>query len=100
MSNVVCIYHGSQTILFLATKYMKCQQIYIGAPSVTNLILYHYWEIDCLQNCGELILMIRNHCPAGVCAAPFTWRIPSMGRYSENNFIKIICKVNVSLLPA
>ena len=31
MSNVVCIYHGSLTILFLATKYMKCQQIYASA---------------------------------------------------------------------
>ena len=65
MSNVVCIYHGSQTILFLPTKYYtKCQQIYIGAPSVRNLILYHYWEIYCLQNCDDHILIIRNHCPA------------------------------------
>ena len=63
MSNVVCIYHGSQTILFLATKYMKCQQIQTRAPSVTNLILYHYWEIYCLQNWSDHILMIRNHSP-------------------------------------
>ena len=80
MSNVVCIYHGSQTILFLATKYMKCQQIYIGAPSVTNLILYHYWEIDCLQNCGDHILMIRNHCPPSMACSsnPEPVRIPRL----------------------
>lgn len=69
MSNVVCIYHGSETILFLATKYMKCQQIYTRGPSVTNLILYHYWEIYCLQNWSDHILMIRNHSPTPAAGA-------------------------------